>query len=68
METRNLHIPSINCGHCVMSIKRELSDIPGVIAVEGDAAAKTVTVSWEPPANWDAVKAMLDEIGFSPEQ
>ena len=30
METKNLSIPNITCGHCVMSIQRELGEIDGV--------------------------------------
>jgi len=36
METMKLSVPNISCGHCVMTIKRELGEIKGVSKVEGD--------------------------------
>ena len=67
MPEKTVHIPSIMCGHCVMTIKRELSEIEGVVSVEGSADTKMVTVAWEDPAGWDTVKEVLDDIGYSPE-
>jgi len=36
MESKTFSIPSISCGHCVMSIKNELNEIQGVSNVEGN--------------------------------
>ncbi len=36
METKRLSIPNITCGHCVMSIQKELDEIDGISKVEGD--------------------------------
>lgn len=62
--TATLNIPAISCGHCVMTIKRETSELPGVLAVEGNAQAKTATFTLEYPAALDAVKQTLIEIGY----
>jgi copper chaperone len=67
MEEKTVKIPAINCGHCVMTIKRELMEIEGVSSVEGDAASKTVTVKWTDPADWDIISSLLEEIGYPPE-
>ena len=40
MESKIFSIPNISCDHCVMSIKRELSEIEGVSKVEGSADTK----------------------------
>ncbi|MBF0495708.1 MAG: heavy-metal-associated domain-containing protein [Deltaproteobacteria bacterium] len=64
MESKIFSIPKINCGHCVMNIKRELSEMPGVAKVEGDPGTKTVTVEWDAPASLDKIKATLNEINF----
>ncbi|MCX7706751.1 MAG: heavy-metal-associated domain-containing protein [Anaerolineae bacterium] len=64
--TVTLNIPAISCGHCVMTIKREISELPGVVAVEGNAQAKTATFTLESEAVLDAVKATLAEIGYAP--
>ena len=64
MESKKLSIPNISCGHCVMSIKRELGEMKGVTQVEGDPKTKEVTVAWDAPATLDKIKATLKEINF----
>ena len=64
MEEHTFDIPNISCGHCVMSIKNELSELDGVSAVDGDPDRKTVTVSWDTPATLDKIKAVLEEINY----
>ena len=64
METRTLSIPNISCGHCVMSIKKELSEMEGVATVEGDPANKSVTLKWDAPATLDRIKETLREINY----
>ncbi len=59
-----LSIPNISCHHCVMTIKRETKDIPGVLTVDADAAQKTATYSLESEAVLAQVKATLAEIGY----
>ena len=64
MESKTLSIPNITCGHCVMAIKTELSDIEGVVNVEGDPDQKQVTVEWNAPANLEKIKGILKEINY----
>lgn len=64
METKTLSIPNISCGHCVMSIKKELSEMEGVTKVEGDPASKSVTLEWDAPATLEKIKDMLKEINY----
>ena len=64
METKKLSVPNINCGHCVMTIKKELGGIKGVSKVEGDPQKKEIIVEWNQPANLDKIKATLKEINF----
>ena len=64
MESKTVNIPKISCGHCVMNIKRELTEMPGVSSVEGDPAAKTMTIKWDAPASWEKIAATLQEIGY----
>ena len=64
METTKFSIPNISCKHCVMAIKKELSGMNGVSAVEGDPGEKEITVKWEAPASEDAIKATLKEINY----
>lgn len=64
MEEKIVHIPAISCGHCVMTIKREVSELEGVKSVEGDEKTKMVTVEWENPASWDKIANTLKEAGY----
>jgi len=64
MEKQTLSIPNISCGHCVMTIKNELGELPGVAAVDGSPEAKTIEVQWEAPATLKKIKATLQEINY----
>ena len=66
MATKTFLVPNISCHHCVMTIKRELGELDGVVSASGDVETKTVTVEWEPPASWDGIKALLAEINYAP--
>ena len=68
MNTREFRVPNISCGHCVMTIKRELSELPGIIDVEANAGTKQVTVNWAEPATWEGISSLLREINYSPEE
>jgi copper chaperone len=57
-------IPNISCGHCVHTIKSELTELEGVKAVEADQASKQATITYEPPATEDGIKALLAEINY----
>ena len=64
METKTLSIPNISCGHCVNSIKKELSEMDGVTSVEGDPSSKSVTLEWDAPATLEKIKDTLKEINY----
>lgn len=57
-------IPNISCGHCVNSIKNELSELESVRSVHGDPAAKTITVKWNLPLTEEEIKATLKNINY----
>ncbi len=64
MTKQTLSIPNISCGHCVMAIKNELSELEGVATVEGDPSDKSVTVEFEAPATLEQIKETLKEINY----
>ena len=67
MAEKTVNIPSISCGHCLATVKREAGEIKGVTSVEGDAATKKVTIAWEAPAQWEQIEAALRGAGYPPE-
>jgi copper chaperone len=68
MTTKTFKVPNISCGHCVMTIQREVGELEGVLSVKAEQATQMVTVEWnEPPATWDGIQALLAEINYPPE-
>ncbi|MGD8561170.1 MAG: heavy-metal-associated domain-containing protein [Desulfarculaceae bacterium] len=67
MPEKTVHIPDISCGHCLMTVQREASEVPGVKSVEGDVESKNITISWDAPAQWDQIEAALKEAGYPPQ-
>lgn len=64
MEKRTFSIPNISCGHCVMTIKNELSELVGVKLMEDDMQNKTITVEWESPTTLEEIRDTLNEINY----
>lgn len=64
---KTFSVPNISCGHCVMSIKNELSEMKGVSAVSGDPATKKITVAFDSPATEEAIRKTLAEINYPAE-
>ena len=46
-KTTVLTVPDMTCGHCEMSVKEALADLPGVEGVEADHVTGRVEVSHE---------------------
>ena len=64
MEQKIFTINNISCGHCTNSIKSELTDVDGVVAVEAEPGAKEVTVKWDAPMTEDQLRNVLAEINY----
>ncbi len=68
METKTFRVPNITCDHCVMTIRRELSELEGVASVQANSQTQGVTVEWdETSLSWEQVRQLLEEIHFPPE-
>lgn len=67
MNTVTYHIPGISCGHCVHTIKTELSDLAGVKSVDASQQTKQVTITFEAPATEEKIVELLKEINYAPE-
>jgi copper chaperone CopZ len=64
MTTVTYAIPNISCNHCVHTIKSEVGELAGVKSVEADALSKKATITFEPPATEEQIKALLQEINY----
>jgi len=67
MTTVTYSIPNISCGHCVHTVKSEVSEIPGVTSVEAEISTKQATITFEPPATEEIIKSLLEEINYPAE-
>jgi copper chaperone len=67
MTTRTVTVPNISCGHCVMTIQREVGGVDGVSEVKAEQATKQVTISWDPDAtDWVVIENVMKEINYPP--
>lgn len=64
MKTVTYNVPAMHCGHCVHTVKMELSELEGVQSVEADLASKQVVVNFSEPASDEKIKDLLAEINY----
>ncbi len=64
MNTATYSVTGMTCGHCVSSVKEEVSEVAGVTSVEVDLASGGLTVTSEAPVDEAAVRAAVGEAGY----
>ncbi len=65
METRNLKVEGMTCGHCQMAVTRALEGVPGVLAAQVSLEGAQATVSYEPAlVGLEQLVAAVDEAGY----
>ncbi len=64
MKTITYNVPAMHCGHCVHTVKMELSELEGVHSVDADLASKKVVVNFSDPASDEKIKGVLAEINY----
>ena len=67
-RTIELSVDGMTCGHCVMSVKEELGEIPGVKNVDvilNSGATSKVTVLTDTPLDDAALSDAVSEAGFT---
>ncbi|MGD9795869.1 MAG: heavy-metal-associated domain-containing protein [Acidimicrobiia bacterium] len=64
MTTAIYTVIGMNCGHCVESVTKEMSKLPGVTSVAVDLPTGAVTVESTAPLEAAAVASAIDEAGF----
>ena len=64
MSTSTYAVKGMTCAHCVQSVTEEVSEVPGVTAVDVDLATGRLTVSSERPVDDGAVRAAVAEAGY----
>ena len=64
MSTALYTVSGMTCGHCVSAVTDEVSQVPGVTAVDVDLASGGLTVTSEAPVDESAVRAAVEEAGY----
>jgi copper ion binding protein len=64
MTTATFTVTGMTCGHCVSAVTEEVTQVPGVTAVEVDLASGRLTVTSDAPVDDDDVRAAVDEAGY----
>ena len=65
MTTTDLKITGMTCGHCEMSIREEVSEIPGVQDIQVSAQTGKLNVTAEGEIDDAKVLAAVEEAGYS---
>jgi copper chaperone CopZ len=64
MSTTTVLISGMSCGHCATSIREEISELPGVEAVEVDLSSGTVTIDAANTVDAASIKTAVEEAGY----
>jgi copper chaperone len=62
-ETRDYTVQGMTCSHCVLSVREEVSEAPGVSAVDVDLASGRMTITGQ-DIDDDAVRAAVADAGY----
>lgn len=62
--TATYTVTGMTCGHCVSSVREEVSEIPGVHVVDVDLATGRLSVSAEGSIDDAAVRHAVAEAGY----
>ncbi|MEU8247209.1 heavy-metal-associated domain-containing protein [Nonomuraea sp. NPDC048916] len=64
MSTATYTVKGMTCGHCVSSVKEEVSEVAGVANVEVDLATGLLTVDSDGPVDAAEIIAAVEEAGY----
>jgi len=64
MTTSTYSVVGMTCGHCVNAVTEEVTQVPGVTAVDVDLASGGLTVTSETTIDDSAVQAAVEEAGY----
>ncbi|MBB2993399.1 copper chaperone CopZ [Mycolicibacterium iranicum] len=65
MSTTTISVEGMSCGGCANSVRAELTHIPGVTQVDVDVSNGTVTIASDSPVDGEAVRAAVEEAGYT---
>ena len=63
--TTEYQVTCMTCGHCEMSVREEVGEVPGVDSIEVSATTGRLVVTGDGTVDDAAVLAAVDEAGYS---
>ena len=64
MTTTTVTVTGMSCGHCATSVREELTEIPGVHAVNVDVVSGSVTIDSDSALESAAIRAAVEDAGY----
>ena len=65
MSRVTLEAPDISCDHCIASIRKAVTKLPGVEFLQGNPSSKQVTLEYDPCAvQVEAIERVMEEEGY----
>ena len=65
MTRVTLEAPDISCDHCIASIQKAVTKLPGVRFLEGDPETKQVSLEYDPGSvQLDAIEQAMEAEGY----
>lgn len=64
-ETATYTVTGMTCGHCEMSVREEVGEIPGVLDVQASHETGRVVVTSDGPLDRAAVVAAVKDAGYA---
>ena len=64
----NYTVTGMTCGHCEMSVREEVEEIPGASVSQVSHETGRLVVESDQPVDDAAVKAAVEEAGYSAER
>lgn len=62
--TQNFTVTGMTCGHCLLSVREEVEEIPGVVAVDVLLENGSLTITSTKPIADDAVRTAVQDAGY----
>ncbi|MFB1297634.1 heavy-metal-associated domain-containing protein [Mycobacterium sp. pW049] len=63
--TTTITVEGMSCSGCANSVRAELTHIPGVHGVDVDVSSGTVTIASDSPVDDEAIRAAVEEAGYT---
>jgi copper chaperone len=64
MRTTTVTVAGMSCGHCATSVREEITDIPGVRAVDVDLVSGNVTIDSDDLVETAAIRNAVEDAGY----